>query len=54
MKGEILYYVCVIAYSGSGSWSFGNDLTGNISISGVDNSSSRHSENYKKRIFSFR
>ena len=36
-----------IAFDGAGSWSFGSDLTGNVEIFSVDNSSSSHNDNLK-------
>ena len=34
-----------IAFDGAGLWSFGNDFDRNVVISGVDNSSSSHTDN---------
>ena len=36
-----------IAFDGTGSWRFSNDLARNVVIFGFDNSSSSHAENCK-------
>ena len=39
-----------IAFDGGGSWIFGNDISRNAVILGVDNSSSPHADNHKNRF----
>ena len=36
-----------ITFDGKGSWSFGYEFAGNVTIFGVDNSSSSHTDNLK-------
>lgn len=38
---------CELQFDGAISWSFGNNVAGNIVLFGVDNSSSIHSDNRK-------
>ena len=39
-----------IEFDGEGSWSFGNDVARNVVISGVDNTSSSHTNNDKNNF----
>ena len=39
-----------ITFDSTGSWSFGNDIARNVTIFGVDNSSSSYSENRKNNF----
>ena len=45
---------CGIAFDGFGSWRVGNDVTRNVIIFGVDNSSSLHTDNHKNYFLSVR
>ena len=36
-----------MAFDGKGPWSFGNDFARNVTIFGIDNSSSSHTDNHK-------
>ena len=40
-----------IAFDGEGTCSFDSDYTKNVKTLGVDNSSSSHADNHKKKIF---
>ena len=49
-KGKHVYSCYGIAFGEKGEWSFGNDYAGNVIISGVDNSSSSHTNNLKNNF----
>ena len=49
-KGNWVYCGYGVAFDRKGSWNFGNDLTSNIIIFGVSNSSSSHRDNLKNNI----
>ena len=50
--GKRVYTVYGKAFDGAGLWIFKKDFAKNILISGVDNSSSSHSDNRKKNFLS--
>ena len=49
IKKKFVYNGWGIAFDKVGSWNFGNDFARNIVIFGVDNSSSSHTDNQKKK-----
>ena len=49
-KSKCVYSGHGIAFDGAGSWKFGNDVTRNIVIFCVNNSSSSHTDNCKRNI----
>ena len=44
---------CGMAFDGDGSQRFSNDFSQNVEIYGVENGSSRHSENQKKQFLHY-
>ena len=50
-RKEVVYNVYRITFDRVESWSFVNEFARNIMIFGIDNNSSRHSENCKKQFF---
>ena len=45
-----MYSGCGIIFDSVGSWSFNNDITRNVIIFGVDNSSSSHADNHNNNF----
>ena len=45
-----MYSGCGIIFDSAGSWSFNNDITRNVIIFGVDNSSSSHADNHNNNF----
>ena len=52
-KEKYVYSGYRITFDSASSWSFGNDIGGNVIIFGVDNSSSSHSDNRKNNFLIF-
>ena len=50
IKSKFTYNGRGIAFDGEGSWSFGNDFARNVSIFGIDNNSSSHTDNQKNNL----
>ena len=50
-KKKWVYSGCGIAFDGSGSWNFDNDLSRNVIIFYVDNILSSHNNNNRKNNF---
>ena len=49
-KDKWVYSGYGIAFGGKGTWNFGNDYAKNVTIFGVDNSSSSHADNHKNNF----
>ena len=45
-----MYSACRITFDSAGSWRFNNDITRNVIIFGVDNSSSSHADNHNNNF----
>ena len=45
-----MYSACRITFHSAGSWRFNNDITRNVIIFGVDNSSSSHADNHNNNF----
>ena len=50
-KEKWVYSGYGIAFHGAGSWNFDNDFATNVTIFGVENSSSSHTDDYKNNFF---